>query len=138
MQAARRAIFILGFSLIVGSGSVASGQACNTPPAAVDDEADFFGGPVVVDVLANDSDADGEALEVFGLTTTCGAPVREDFGVVTLDLNASGLKSKCTIGYQVRDERGATAAGTVTVRDATEIFSDGFESGDLANWSVDK
>ena len=56
MQARRRAIFILGFSLIVGSaGSVASGQVCNTSPVAIDDEADFFGGPVVATALFYDT-----------------------------------------------------------------------------------
>jgi hypothetical protein len=114
---------------------VVTAQICNTPPAASPDEADFSGGAVVVDVLANDADADGEALEVFGLSSTCPGSVTEEFGVVKLVMSVTSLASDCTITYQVRDEAGWTATGTVTVRDATGIFSDSFESGDLSDWS---
>ena len=90
----------------------------------------------MVDVLANDSDPDGEDLEVLGLSTTCGGTVSEDFGLVTLALSVSGLAQDCTITYQVRDESGGSATGTVTIRDATGfIFADGFESGDTSQWT---
>jgi hypothetical protein len=114
---------------------VVTAQVCNTPPTASPDQADFSGGTVVVDVLANDADVDGEALEVFGLATTCPGSATEEFGVVTLAMSVIRLESDCTITYQVRDEAGFTATSTVTVRDATGIFSDSFESGDLSDWS---
>ena len=114
-----------------------SAGICNSDPVAVADEATYLGSPtVIVDVLANDSEPDGEALTVGSLSTTCAGSLAEGFGLVTLTV--TGPFSDCTISYQITDESGNSASGTVTVRDGTTIFLDGFESGDLSRWSIGK
>ena len=121
--------------MLLGICLPASAQICNSDPVAVADEATYSGSPtVIIDVLANDSEPDGEALTVGRLTTTCAGSLAEDFGLVTLTV--SGTFSECTISYQITDESGNSATGTVTVQDGTSIFLDGFESGDLSRWSI--
>jgi hypothetical protein len=107
---------------------------CNSPPVALDDAAVYVGGSVlVVDVLANDS-ADGEALAVSNLSTTCLGTLSEDFGLVTLTV--AGFSGDCSIGYRVTDEGGLFDTATVSVLDGTGIFTDSFESGDTSRWST--
>ena len=65
----------------------AAAQPCNTTPVALADQAGYIGGPVVVDVLANDSEPDGEALTVGSLSTTCPGTVSEDLGLMTLTVS---------------------------------------------------
>ena len=115
----------------------AAAQPCNTTPVALDDEAAYIGGPVVVDVLANDSEPDGEALTVGSLSTTCPGTVSEDLGLVTLFVSGE-MPEECMISYEITDERGASATASVTVEDNTEIFSDGFESGDTSLWTLEE
>jgi hypothetical protein len=107
---------------------------CNNAPVAVNDTAVYVGGPVVVvDVLGNDSEPDGEALAVGNLTTTCSGTVSEDLGLVTLTV--AGFSGDCAIGYRVTDENGLSDTATVSVLDGTGIFEDGFETGDASRWN---
>ena len=112
----------------------AGAQPCNSAPLAQDDSAEHFGGPVVVDVLANDSEPDGEALTVTSLSTTCNGTVAGDLGLVTMTPATIGPED-CTISYRARDERGlSSATATVQITKSASIFSDGFESGDTSRW----
>jgi Bacterial Ig domain len=107
---------------------------CNGDPGAVDDVVVYTGGAaLVVDVLANDSEPDGEALTVGNLSTTCTGTVSQDLGLVTLAVTS--FSGACTIGYRITDERGSFDTATVSVLDGTEIFSDGFETGDTSQWT---
>jgi hypothetical protein len=106
---------------------------CSNAPVALDDAAVYVGGSVlVVDVLANDS-ADGEALAVSNLSTTCLGTLSEDFGLVTLTV--AGFSGDCSIGYRVTDEGGLFDTATVSIADGTGIFEDGFETGDASRWN---
>lgn len=123
---------------LVGLGwpRAATAQPCNAPPVAVDDEAFHQGLVLVVDVLANDFEPDGEALSISAASTTCAGTLSEDLGLLSL-LPAAPVSEDCTISYQIRDERGAVAGATVQVRDADVLFHDGFESGDTGRWSAE-
>ena len=60
--------------LVAGAGLTAAGPASAAPPVAVDDHKWMYPGQFrTIDVLANDSDPDGDALEVCRL-----APIPED------------------------------------------------------------
>jgi|GEM_PF-3998030 len=111
----------------------ASGQ-CNAAPVAAADTVVYIGGPVlVVDVLANDVEPDGEALAIDNLSTTCTGTLSEDLGLVTLAV--SSFPAECTIDYRITDESGGSDTATVIVLDGTEVFADGFETGDTSRWS---
>ena len=87
----------------------------NTPPQAQDDAVTTaFGTAVVVDVLANDSDADGDALSVASVTqpsngsVTVGADGRVSY------VPAAGFSGVDVFTYTVTDG-AATATATVRV-----------------------
>ncbi len=112
----------------------AAAAQCNADPVAAADAVVYTGGSiVVVDVLANDIEPDGEALTLDNLSTTCTGTVSEDLGLVTLTV--TGFSGDCAIGYRITDESGGTDTATVTVSGATEIFADGFETGDTSRWA---
>ncbi len=91
---------------------------CNDNPVAAADAVVYSGGSmVVVDVLANDVEPDGEALTLDNLSTTCTGTVSEDLGLVTLTV--TDFSGDCTIGYRITDESGGTDTATVTVSGAT-------------------
>ncbi len=115
----------------------AEAQTCNSAPVASNDQAFHEGGLVLIDVLANDVEPDGEAMTVTTGTTTCAGAVSEDFGLVSLQPVAPGGPEDCTIDYQVLDEQGNPAGATVYVRSSALIFQDGFESGDTSAWIVE-
>jgi len=118
-----------------GSSPVAA-QGCNHPPQATDDVADHLGKPVVVDVLANDSDPDGEALSVAVVGWTCHGTVEESLGLVTLSPDPP-VAEDCIVRYRVTDERGGLSdTAAVEVRAIVQIFADGFESGNASTWSA--
>ena len=131
MVSYRLALLLL---LFFARSDFAEGQPCNSPPLAQNDLAEHFGGPVVVDVLANDTEPDGEALTVTGLSTTCNGTVAADLGLVTMTPTVPGVEN-CTISYRARDERGLTSAtATVSITISAAIFADGFETGDSSRW----
>ncbi len=102
-------------------------------PLAVDDEAFHSAELMLIDVLANDVEPDGEALTVIIGSTTCDGTVSEDFGLVSLDPSIPRSED-CQIAYQLEDEQGNTASATIFVRSAGVVFKDGFESGDTSAW----
>jgi hypothetical protein len=84
-------------------------------PVARDDAASTaFGQPVTVDVLANDTDADGDALSVSTLTTPAhGTAVKAGTGV--LYTPAAGFAGVDSFGYSISDSRGGSAHAQVTI-----------------------
>jgi VCBS repeat-containing protein len=92
----------------------------NRPPVAVDDAADAsrHHREVVIDVLANDSDPDGDPLSVLSVT-------QPDFGVVTINPDKTLTYTVTTGGtvvgqdsfiYVVADPHGGQAVGHVIVQ----------------------
>ena len=88
----------------------------NDAPTAVNDE--FFvveDTPTVLDVLANDSDIDGDSLSVVGVSTvTNGIASLSTNGVVTFTPTAN-FNGHGTLTYTVKDPQGATTNATVSV-----------------------
>jgi subtilisin family serine protease len=87
----------------------------NAPPVATDDTDETGAGTAVsVDVLANDSDADGDALSVASATNGAnGATVVNPDNTVTY-LPAAGFSGSDTFSYAVTDGQ-ASDTGTVTI-----------------------
>ena len=111
---------------------------CNATPAAQDDTAETYSESLVIDVLANDTDADGDFLEVIVVTETCpGAVTVDDFELVHFT-PSTPLTSDCTITYDARDSTGAKNRATVTISAVSSppgIFDDDFETGDGSRWT---
>ncbi len=57
---------------------------CDNNPIAIDDEVLLAATPVLIDVLANDQEPDGEALSLTVLSTTCPLTFEVLFDVVRL------------------------------------------------------
>lgn len=98
--------------------------AVNAPPVAADDE-DSVGedsGGVTIEVLGNDTDADGDPLSVTALDTagTDGTVTNNGTDVGydpdgAFDSLSVGESTTDTFGYTVSDGHGGTDTGTVTV-----------------------
>ena len=89
--------------------------AVNDPPTAVDDETTTpERTSVLVDVVANDTDPEGDALQVISVTT----PSRGGTAITgnqVLYTPPSGFVGDVTFTYTIRDSGGQTAMGTATV-----------------------
>jgi hypothetical protein len=71
--------------------------------------------PVTIAVLANDSDPDGDALTITGVTQgSVGQVVALEDGTIQYTQNAGG-GSEDSFTYTISDGRGGTATGTVSI-----------------------
>lgn len=100
----------------VQAANVAEAVTPNTPPALTDDELDVVAGDTgTVEVLANDTDADGDAFTLVGIgdpaqgDVTCTSAGRCTY---TADRGGGGTD---WFTYTVADARGAEASGSVRV-----------------------
>ena len=127
----------------VGAGADEGEAACtyrvgqedfptNAAPVARDDEASTGEDePVVVDVLANDSDSDGDALLVFSVRNARhGAVALADDGRAVRYTPARGWSGRDSFAYTVYDGRGGAATATVALEVAPAV--DGPEAADDA------
>ncbi len=112
----------------------------NSAPVALADPATAANSaPVVIPVLANDSDPDiGDTLRVIGVTQPAmGTAIVNAIGpgldTVTY-IPGDGPGGLDTFLYSVTDGRGGSAIAPVTV-DRTFLFYCGFETGDTSVWS---
>ena len=91
----------------------------NEPPVAVDDEhGTRLGRPAAVDVLANDSDPDGDVLLITGIDVAAGADLADI--EVTPDLrriqvSPTSVEGTVQVDYTIADGRGGTATARLTV-----------------------
>ncbi|WP_038909840.1 cadherin-like domain-containing protein, partial [Dickeya dadantii] len=104
-----------------GAGGVATGTLTVTvtavndaPVAAADTATTNEDTPVTVDVLANDSDVDGNPLTVTAATAGNGTVVINADGTLTYmpDANFNGTD---TVTYTVSDGAGGVVTGTLTI-----------------------
>ncbi|SDG17401.1 Ig-like domain-containing protein [Pelagibacterium luteolum] len=110
------------YTISDGQGGTASGtitivvKPVNDAPVAAGDGAVVTqGGLVVVDVLANDSDVDGDALSVIGVGTPAhGIAVINSDGTVTYT-PAGGYSGSDSFSYTISDGKGGEATGTAAV-----------------------
>ncbi|MFD0916458.1 Ig-like domain-containing protein, partial [Pseudahrensia aquimaris] len=88
----------------------------NRPPDAVDDVADASDGtPIMIDVLGNDSDPDGDPLMIIGTTQPGkGTIIVQANGMILYTPNA-GATGTDTFTYTIKDGNGGEDTATVTV-----------------------
>lgn len=87
----------------------------NNPPTVANDSATTqMNQSVSIDVLANDSDPNGDTLTLTGLSTVVNGSVEIQNGQVLYQPN-DGFLGRDNFTYTVRDVAGATALATVTV-----------------------
>lgn len=91
----------------------------NRPPVAVDDAIFWYGSsmPAVINVLANDSDPDGDPLTVIAVTQASNGSVQitGDGKKVSYHSRAGWGNAVDKFTYTISDGRGGTATATVTV-----------------------
>ncbi|HEX9732373.1 MAG TPA: Ig-like domain-containing protein [Thermoanaerobaculia bacterium] len=114
---------------------VIADAACNTAPTAVADAARAYDQPILIDVLGNDVDSEGQALTVAVTSESCPGQVSVDLDLVTYTPSPP-LLQPCQIHYTVADDEGLSDSAAVTVSVIAEIFVDGFESGNASAWSA--
>ncbi len=101
----------------------------NDPPVAANDIADTDEErPVVIPVLANDVDLDGDPLTVTNVSAANGTVVINPHGTITYTPNLDFFGTD-TITYTISDGNGGTSTATVavTVRNTNEVPVDGNE-----------
>ena len=102
-------------ALSTGRVEIAVGDT-NLPPVAVDDTAHVDAGDsVAVDVLANDNDADGEALHLRTVEAPQSGATRIEGGRVRYTASAS-FHGEVAFAYTVADTTGATGQATVHIQ----------------------
>lgn len=131
-----RRLLLLIFPIAFTLTATAASAGCSAP-VAVADGADNYGAALVVDVLANDRDADGDALSVAVTGTTCaGAAIEVRGGLIAIEPWDHRPRA-CTIDYRVSDATGRSATAVLSLAAVTlpAIFADGFEAGSTGRWS---
>ncbi|HEX2120400.1 MAG TPA: Ig-like domain-containing protein [Thermoanaerobaculia bacterium] len=134
----------MSFSYVIGDGHGGTASATvNVAVAGVQDApapaADIAHAPsltpVVIDVLANDSDADGDALTVSAVTQGTFGRVTNNGANVTYS-PGGGFATQDSFTYTVSDGKGGTNKATVTViRQCMTSFSDDLEPAPEAGWT---
>src|SRR6266511_1127855 len=122
------------------------GDKNRDPVAATDTATTARGVSLTINVLANDSDPDGDPLEVVGVTQGANGEVAlNDDGTVTYT-PAAGFDGTDSFTYTIDDDHGGQATGTVTVTvlpnagvvvDGTlYIVRNNFPEGVIAAWGI--
>ncbi|WP_082389014.1 cadherin-like domain-containing protein [Celeribacter marinus] len=87
----------------------------NDAPEAVDDTAETdFNAPVIIDVLDNDTDVDGDDLTVIAATSPDGTVEINPDGTLTFT-PTDGFTGEATIDYTIEDEDGLQASAQVSI-----------------------
>ncbi len=110
------------YSISDGRGGTASATATvtvnpppNSPPVAVADvAATFAGSPVVVGVLANDSDPNGDPLSITGVTSAQNG-IASIAGTNVVFTPSAGFTGSGTFTYSITDGRGGVASAIATI-----------------------
>ncbi len=115
----QQAVETFTYTISDGRGGSAVGTVTvttNGAPVAVNDAANAQRGvPVTINVLANDTDADGDVLSIASVTATGGATAQISGTAVIFTSNTATTVTPQTFTYTVSDGRGGSAVGTVTV-----------------------
>ena len=97
----------------------------NTPPVAVNDYAEVMqNSNVLIDVLANDTDKDGDTLSITGFTQGSNGTVSQEGDSLRYTPNSdyNGIDS---FEYDISDGNGGIATATVFIVVATHNINDG-------------
>lgn len=113
-----------------GSDPGPDDSADNTPPAAADDSASTGENTaVVIDVLANDSDADGDALAITGFSQGTAGSVAESADGKLVYTPSSGFFGKDAFTYTISDGNGGSSEAAVDVTVTSDDGGNGSEGG---------
>lgn len=115
-------------------------QVPNNAPNAVDDETSVVVDSTdnVIDVLANDSDADGDTLAIEAVGTPANGTATIVGTTITYTPN-TGFTGDDTFNYTINDGYGATDTANVTVHVGPAcLYCDDFEDGVLPAWTYNK
>ncbi len=116
----------------VAEHNVSGVATANQPPVAVADSATTNEGvAVVVSVLANDTDANGDGLSLSSVTQGSQGTVTHD-GLVATYTPGAGYTGGDSFTYVVSDGQGGTDTGTVTM---TVVVPDGVRFGSCS-WTT--
>jgi len=86
------------------------------PNAVADNAATALNTAVVIPVVANDTDPDGDALHIVGLGTSANGSVEQVAGTQTVRFSPNvGFGGNATFSYTIADVGGLTSSATVTV-----------------------
>lgn len=114
-------------------------QCTNSSPVVNNETADNSGQLTYVDVLANDTEPDGElmTLAVTGGTCFSAGSVTVEDNLVRF-LPSPAVPSACTVTYSATDFQGNSDTGTLTFAalDISLIFADNFETGTTGAWDA--
>ncbi len=89
----------------------------NTPPTAVNDGTVQIvaGDTAYVNVVANDTDPDGDTLTVIGLSKTTSTKADYSFSGGTITVMAKSSKGGDSLTYTISDGKGGTATATLSI-----------------------
>jgi hypothetical protein len=97
-------------------------QAQNNAPNAVDDRPQVYvGESVTIDLLSNDTDADGNTLTVSSITAPTGGSITAPTGGV-ISYFAPNTAGTYTLSYTISDGAGGTDTATVSI--VAKLFED--------------
>ncbi len=133
-------------SLLVALAGCNYGDENQDPVAAADVAITAREVPVTITVLANDSDPDGDPLEVVGVTQGANGEVALNHDGTVTYTPAEGFDGTDSFTYTIDDDHGGQATGTVTVTvlanagvvvDGTlYIVQNNFPEGVMAAWGI--
>jgi len=99
---------------ILGAVSITVGSGNHAPSAAADVATAVSGAATMIDVLSNDSDADGDTLSLSAVGTP-GHGTAVISGTKVLYTPAAGYSGSDSFSYTVSDGKGGSTSATVTV-----------------------
>lgn len=107
------------------TATITDNDTNRNPTAGHDNASTSQGTPVEIDVLANDSDPDGDALTITAITTQAsGVATIINAGTKVRFAPAAGFSDSATFGYTIGDGHGGSATGGVTVAVAAPPTTD--------------
>jgi len=110
--------------------AAACGPADNRPPvAAADSATTYLTAPVTINVLANDTDPDGNPLTVTSVTQPIKGSAVINGGQTITFKPAAGSNGPVQFTYIVKDGAGGMASATVDVMVTTLVLALGFDDG---------
>lgn len=111
------------YTITDGKGGTATGrvvvqvQAANAAPVAVADTVStYMNSAVTIPALANDTDADGDAIRLIAVTLPPNGKVSVDAQQRVVYTPATGFQGTDSFSYRISDSKGAEASGSVTVQ----------------------
>ncbi len=123
----KRHVDVYRYEKVSETVSLGEREYLNRVPTAAADSASLNrnGEPVLIDVLANDSDPDGDSLTIAAVTQPNGGSV-ENFGDFVRFTPSSGFYGQTEFEYTVADGNGgeATARVSVSVNNRAPIAAD--------------